>query len=154
MQFSDNISIQILIILSGVCGFLVARHIRNHKTKNTILVCPIRFDCHTVVHSDYSRFFGIPVEFLGMIYYALIALSYFVLLPASDSIPFLLVNSLIAVSLIAFIFSLYLIAVQIFILKKGCSWCIVSSIISAFIFILTITLYNLNYIAKIFGIFA
>jgi uncharacterized membrane protein len=38
----------------------------------------------------------------------------------------------------AFLFSLYLIGVQIFILKKGCSWCIVSALISALIFILAI----------------
>ncbi len=132
-----------LIIALSVCGFFVAKYIRRHKKQNKPLVCPIRFDCHTVVHSDYSKFFGIPVEILGMAYYAFTAIFYsgmlvlistyelpesmvFLLLPLFALMPLL--------SLVAFLFSTYLIGVQIFILKKGCSWCIVSAIISAIIF--------------------
>lgn len=140
-----------LIIALSVCGFFVAKYIRRHKKQNTPLVCPIRFDCHTVVHSDYAKFLGVPVEILGMTYYAFIAIFYsamlilnyilvlnsiyelpepivFLLLPLFALLPLL--------SLVAFLFSTYLIGVQIFILKKGCSWCIVSAIISAIIFAL------------------
>ena len=134
-----------LIIALSVSGFFVAKYIRKHKKQNTPLVCPIRFDCHTVVHSDYSKFFGIPVEILGMIYYAFTALFYSGMLVLNymyelpEPLTFLLLP-LVAVfpllSLVAFLFSVYLIGVQIFILKKGCSWCIVSAIISAIIFAL------------------
>jgi uncharacterized membrane protein len=150
MTFSNEVLIRVAILALGVCGFLVAKHIRNHKIKNTPLVCPIRFDCHTVVHSDYSRFLGIPVEVLGMIYYGLVSLSYLFFIFMPGIMPITLVNFLIAATLIAFLFSLYLIAVQIFILKKGCSWCIVSAFISALIFILTVVTYHLSYIIGIF----
>ena len=137
MVFSNNVLIRIIIFVLGVCGFLVAKHIRNHKTQNTPLVCPIGFDCHAVVHSDYSKFIGMPVEFLGMIYYALVALAYLFIIFMPGAMPNLLAILLVITSLIAFLFSVYLIIVQIFILKKGCSWCIVSAIISALIFTLT-----------------
>ncbi len=125
----------LLIIVLGLCGFFVARHIRDHKVKQKPLVCMVGFDCHTVVHSDYSKFLGIPVEVLGMFYYLIIAVLYvlFALAPVSFG-PFEVYMTYISGT--AFLFSLYLIGIQLFVLKKGCSWCIVSSVISALIFIL------------------
>lgn len=154
MQFSDDILIQTAIFVLGVCGFLVARHIYRHKNNNeSPLVCPIKFDCHAVTHSDYSKFFGIPLEIYGMTYYAVISLSYLLLIfipemPGAVHID--LVAVLIAASSMAFLFSLYLISVQIFILKKGCSWCIVSAFICLVIFILTMLNYDFNTIIQNF----
>lgn len=147
MTFPEDVLIRIAIFVLGVCGFLVAKHIRNHKIKNTPLICPVKFDCHAVVHSDYSKFLGLPVETLGMIYYACIAVSYFLFafipykIPAGMwifGIPLPVGIFLQGLSLVAFLFSLYLISVQVFVLKKGCSWCIISALISFLIFILTI----------------
>lgn len=151
MIFSDDVLIRIAIFILGVCGFAVARHVYHHKNnEEKPLVCPIKFDCHTVVHSDYSRFFGIPVEILGMIYYALVAVSYLFFIFMPEVMPVLLINGLITISSIAFLFSAYLIGVQIFVLKKGCSWCIVSALISALIFAFTVVTYNFSYIVQIF----
>jgi len=144
MQIPNDILIRVMVFVLGVCGFMVARHIRKHKVENAPLVCPIGFDCHAVVHSDYSKFFGVPVEFLGMIYYAVISLSYLVLILWGEIMPGSMISLLMVLTLIGFAFSGYLIAVQIFILKKGCSWCIVSSIISACIFFLTILASNIS----------
>lgn len=137
MPLSNDMLVKIAIFILGVGGFLVATHIRKHKTQNTPLVCPIGFDCHAVVHSDYSRFFGIPVEVFGMIYYSLISVAYLYLIFVNQ-VPVFVISALIFLSLLAFLFSAYLIAVQIFILKKGCSWCIVSALVTLCIFILTI----------------
>ncbi len=131
-----NIILQSFIIILGVAGFFIANYIRSHKAKGAPMVCPIGFDCHAVVHSDYSKFFGIPVEVLGMAYYAFIALAYFVFIIASSLVPPSVVGFCMILSGAAFLFSLYLIFVQIFVLRKGCSWCIVSSVISALIWIL------------------
>ena len=141
MIFTNEVLIRSVILILGVFGFFVAKHIYNHKTKNTPLVCMVGFDCHTVVHSDYSRFLGIRVEILGMIYYVLTALTYllFIFAPQFVSytyIPLLDASILMIVSLAAFLFSAYLIGVQIFILKKGCSWCIVSALVCLSIFLI------------------
>lgn len=138
MPFSNDILIRIAIFFLGVCGFLVARHIRNHKVKNTPLICPVGFDCHAVVHSDYSKFLGVPVEIFGLIYYFLISVAYFSSIFFYELLPEAFTGFMVVISLFAFIFSMYLIAVQIFILKKGCSWCIVSALISTVIFILIV----------------
>ena len=132
----------------GAFGFWVAWHIRDHKVKQNPLVCPIRFDCNTVVNSDYSKFFGVPVEVLGMIYYAFISFSYlsFIFLP--NVLPNILIGFMIMLSVIAFVFSLYLIGVQVFILKKGCSWCFVSAAICILIFTLTVFTYDFGFVAE------
>jgi uncharacterized membrane protein len=151
MIFPNEILIKIAIVVLGVCGFLVAKHIRSHKTQNTPLVCMVGFDCHTVVHSDYAKFLGVPVEIFGMLYYAFIALTYLVSIFLPSIMPNMLVGFMIVISKLAFIFSLYLIGVQIFILKKGCSWCIVSAVICLCIFVLTTFNFDFTFITQIFA---
>jgi len=133
--------IKIIIFLLATLGFFVAKYIRDHKTKQTAMVCPIGLDCHGVVHSDYSKFLGIPVELAGMIYYGFVALAYVIFFFAPRAIFIELSLYITIISFLAFLFSVYLIIVQIFILKKGCSWCIVSAVICALISFLTLGMY-------------
>ena len=151
MQFSEHFWAQVAIFVLGVCGFFVARHIFRHKNNNkNPLVCPIRFDCQAVTHSDYSRLFGIPVEILGMVYYSIVSIAYLSFILTSGAVPVALVGFVIFLSFAAFLFSVYLIGVQIFILRKGCSWCIVSALICFLIFILTALNYDFSFITQIF----
>ena len=150
MIFSDEILVRMVFSILGISGFLVAKHIRDHKVKAKHLVCMVGFDCHAVVHSDYSKFFGIPVEILGMVYYLFIALSYFCLIFFSNMVPNSLTLFVATSSFLAFLFSMYLIAVQFFVLKKGCSWCFVSAFISIAIFVLTIYTHDFSFMSQIF----
>ena len=136
MIFSNEMLIHIGILVLGLCGFMVARHIFHHKRIGKLLVCPIKFDCNTVVNSDYSKFFGIPLELLGMTYYGFTVFLHllFILIPNNLNDFVLGVSTALAVA--AFVFSLYLISILFFVLKKGCSWCFVSAGISTLIFIL------------------
>src|SRR3989338_188247 len=109
MILPNDVVMHFAIVILGVCGFFVAKHIYNHKKAGILLVCPIRFDCNTVVNSDYSKIFGIPVEILGMIYYIVISLSHLPFIFMSDSVPLAFVNVPLIASAAAFIFSVYLI---------------------------------------------
>lgn len=139
---------QVITFFLGLGGFMVALRIYKHKKTGIPLVCMAGFDCHTVVHSDYSKFLGIRVELLGMLYYTLIFSSYLLFMLLPSIISNLFIGFLVITSLIGFLFSVYLIAVQIFILKKGCSWCIVSAFICALIFSLTLYSYDLSEVAE------
>lgn len=145
MIFLDDFSMRLMICLLGVVGFFVAKHIRAHKIKDKPLVCMVGFDCHAVVHSDYSKFMGVPVEILGMAYYAFVSIVIFVSLFLGKVIPevmmgyFLLLGTFLWIaSMGAVLFSTYLVIIQIFILKRGCSWCFVSALISILIFALSV----------------
>ena len=122
-------------ILFGLAGLVVASYVYLKKKNAEPMVCPLNGSCEEVTTSKYSKFFGIPVEKLGIFYYGLIVLIYALhyLLPEllSDTVLFLVTGFTIG----AFIFSLYLIFIQAFVLKKWCTWCLFSAGFSTFIFI-------------------
>jgi len=151
MITNTSVLMQIAICLLGLLGYLVARHIHIKKARKQTVVCPLKMDCHAVVHSDYSSFFGIHLEIFGMIYYALLTLSYVVLIlwPGALSVGF--IGVIVVLSILAFLFSLYLIWVQLFVLKQGCFWCYISALDSTIIFILTVLVYDVS--SMISGIF-
>ncbi|MDO8564674.1 MAG: vitamin K epoxide reductase family protein [bacterium] len=122
------------IILCSFGGLCLAAFIYFKKRQPKPLVCPIGHSCDPVVHSDYSRFMTVPVEILGIGYYAIIAAAY----AATVAIPALhsgvLGTSLLGLSAVALLFSLYLTAIQAFVLKEWCTWCLISAGLCAIIF--------------------
>lgn len=123
-----------IIILCALPGFSIALFIHFKKKQPAPLVCPIGHSCDPVVHSDYSRFMHIPVEWLGILYYFIILLSYSLLSMYPSMYTPLVQMGLLLISAIAFLFSVYLTAVQAFILKEWCSWCLFSATLCAIIF--------------------
>jgi uncharacterized membrane protein len=130
-----------LISLIAVFGFWLSYHIHQEKKLPKPLVCPLNFNCEKVVHSNFNHFCGIPLEVLGMLYYALIAISYstIALYPPLASLQITL--GLYMVTTIGFGFSLVLTLIQAVILREFCSWCLISATCSTAIFgILTLLL--------------
>jgi len=136
----------LLIILAALAGLALAGYIHRKKRQAKPLVCPLKADCESVVHSEFSRFFGIPIEILGMAYYALLAVSYSILIvfPAL-AIP-VIVFVLLTLTCAAFLFSLYLTFIQAFAIKQWCSWCLVSAMLCTIIFVLTTTSSALGFV--------
>lgn len=128
---------QIIIALLGFSGFLLANYIYDTKKSSSPLVCPLEGSCETVIYSDYSKILGIPVEILGTIYYGIITLSYFLFAFSPASMPEMSWYLILGLSLVAFLFSIYLTAVQAFLLKHWCTWCLISAGISTIIFIIS-----------------
>lgn len=132
------ILIYALIILAAFVGIIITLTIYKDKHKKQPLVCPFGADCHSVVTSDFSTFFGIGLELYGAMYYGLIALTYIalILFPAlvTPWTMFIITGATIG----AFLFSLYLTFVQAFYLKSWCSWCLMSAGVSTVIFIFTL----------------
>lgn len=129
--------LEIVVALLGFSGFLLANYIRDTKKTSVPLVCPLEGSCETVVHSKYSNFLGIPVEMIGILYYGLITLVYFLLAFSPDILPDIFSYIIIGLSITAFLFSLYLTAIQSILLKHWCTWCLISAGICTAIFLLT-----------------
>ncbi len=144
MIFQKDPMLEMAIFVLGLCGLWVAWHIHKHKKEGKVLVCPMNFNCDVVVHSNYSKFLGIPLEFFGMLYYALVAFSYLLLFFYPIILPIPFMAFVVMLSFSAFLFSIYLVCVQIFILKEGCFWCFVSAFLSISIFVSTFFLYNFS----------
>jgi uncharacterized membrane protein len=150
MIFNEFVFFKLATAILALFGFFVARHIYKEKRASRPLICPIKFDCQTVVHSDYSKFLGVPVEIFGMIYYVFIFSSYFALAFLGSVLPQGYIIFLALISVFAFLFSMYLIFIQMFVLRKFCSWCLVSAFICSLIFLLTIEAYDFVNLFEIF----
>ncbi len=124
-----NIDISLLIrvglIILGMSGFFLARFIQKKKATKKRLVCPLRSDCSTVIHSSYSRFAGMRVEYIGMVYYAFVAVFYLAQILGSRFADLSAVGMI--VSAVAMLFSVYLVLVQIFTIRQFCFWCLCSA---------------------------
>lgn len=150
------------VVFFALAGFVLAFYIRRKKSSNHPLICPLKSNCHTVIHSEYSKFFGIPVEIIGLFYYILVAGSYAFFL----KFPGWAISSAVFAALImtgaALTFSLYLTFIQTFALKQWCLWCLMSAGLCLVIFVsalaglgenLTFLLAEQHLLIKIFHIF-
>ncbi len=127
---------ELLVMLLGIFGFGLALYIHHKKSGRQKMVCYIGQDCDAVVHSEYSRFLGIPIEFLGMGYYAAVAAAYFVFLVSPHLATMPVMFWALAITTAAVLFSLYLTFIQGFVLREWCEWCLVSAFLSTIIFVL------------------
>ena len=122
---------EIIIIILSVVGFAASFYIFYSKKYDKPLYCPIGEDCDAVVRSKYGKTFGVENTIPGMLYYA-IMLIYGILnrnLFKGNIIYYFLVSASVA----SVLFSLYLVYVQKFILKKWCIYCIISTMASILI---------------------
>ncbi|MFH1170310.1 MAG: vitamin K epoxide reductase family protein [Candidatus Vogelbacteria bacterium] len=135
-----NAPLHLLIIFVAFGGFLVAFYIRHKKRNNEVLVCPLESNCEAVVHSRYSKLASIPLELIGMVYYALVAVGHalFLIFPFFNQGEAVFMVMLMTV--IAILFSLYLTFIQAAKLKEWCTWCLVSALFCAIIFLASLAL--------------
>ncbi|MBI3036006.1 vitamin K epoxide reductase family protein [Candidatus Woesearchaeota archaeon] len=127
-----------LMILS-IAGFAVSFYIYRSKKYDKPLHCVIGQDCDAVVKSRYGKTFGIENTIPGMAYYALIFAYGILLLYNRNIFKYgLIYYSIVGASIGSVLFAVYLTAVQAFVLRKWCEYCIVSSIASLLILIFLI----------------
>ncbi len=139
--------LHIILIFAAFGGFLLAFYIRHKKQSHEKMICPLDSDCDAVIYSEYSKFFGIPVEILGLFYYGLVATSYVLFLVFPTLALPLLVFSILALTTTAFLFSLYLTFIQAFALKQWCTWCLMSAGLCAVIFATALSISEISFIA-------
>lgn len=114
-----------VLVVCGVVGVLDTLYLIYHKVRGTDVACvffPNEW-CHRVQYSPQSKTFGIPNSLAGFFMYG--ALLILTLFYSAGSVAFWPIQIIAA---IGFLFSLYFLYVQAFVLKAFCTWCIVSAI--------------------------
>jgi uncharacterized membrane protein len=130
--------LEIIVIALASCGFTLAFYIHSTKQVPGQLVCPLEGSCDHVVHSDYGKLLGVPVEGLGMIYYLAVGLLYTFFAFGPEIVPAFMQYAVVGISITSFLFSLYLTSIQAFVLKHWCTWCLFSALICTVILVLTL----------------
>ena len=126
-----------LLTILAVVGLLDSWYIFYKKQKNEKLVCFIGQDCDEVVNSKYSHIYGIPNEVLGIIFY--LSVLGIVGLVALGTTEFHGISLMAVIHLIAFfalLLSVFLTAIQAFVLKAWCEYCLIASFANFGIFVL------------------
>ena len=129
----------IYLLILSIIGFGVSLYLYYSKTRNKQIYCIIGHDCDAVVKSKYGKTFGMENTLFGVLYYGLIFVYGIVLLLNQNIFKGNIVYYLIVIASIASVlFSVYLTAVQAFVLKKWCDYCIISSMASVLILVILI----------------
>jgi uncharacterized membrane protein len=127
----------IVLCILGIADtlYLVLKH-----RQKTPLVCPLNHDCSKVTESPWSRILVIRNEFLGFLFYS--ALLGFSLLRFVFGFGFVVQiwSFVVLLTFVGAVFSIFLLLVQRFIIKDYCFYCIISAVISVFLFINSLVL--------------
>ena len=127
---------QITIALT-IIGLLVAIYMTIYKVTNNESMCIGSSGCSEVNSSRYSEINGIPVAVLGVLGYAAILALLFLEQRAG---VFQLNGAMMffGVSLLGFLFTLYLIYVEVALIQAYCPFCLTSQAVMIIIFIISV----------------
>ena len=101
----------------GVAGYLTWAHFAD-----TSVLCVAGGGCEEVQESEYAEIAGIPVALLGLgAYLTILALVLW------NSVGARLAAA--ALALVGFLFSMYLLALQLFVIDAVCIWCLGSDVV-------------------------
>lgn len=114
-------------------GFLDATYLSAQHYLGAVPPCVITAGCETVLTSDYSAIFGVPVALVGAAYYILI---FFLAILSFDVKRGKIIRFLAFLTPIGFLASLYFVYLQLFIIKEICFYCVISAATSTILFLL------------------
>lgn len=126
------------IVLLALVGLLVATYLWLYKIGVLGELRCGTGSCESVQASRYAELLGIPVAFYGVAgYAALMVLGLATLQPrfAADRRVAVLLATLATVG---FAFSLYLTAIELFVLHEMCRWCVASAVIMTATWVLSL----------------
>lgn len=118
------------ILIISIFGLIISFYLFYEKMLGGQLICGIS-NCNVVNNSVYSEIYGIPVSFLGVLYYLVIIF----LVSFKNDFKLLRLFTTFGV-----IFSLYLSYLEQFVIHAWCQWCIFSALCVIAQFILSFKL--------------
>jgi uncharacterized membrane protein len=113
--------VRVAIATLAVAGAGIAAYLLVGRYTGERLVC-VGNGCETVQHSRYATVAGVPVAALGLFGYSGLVVTAAVRGELARA-------AAVAVALAAFVFSLYLLVVQVVVIHAVCTWCVSSDVI-------------------------
>lgn len=134
-----RITLHLVSLVLVAVGLFISGYLSYVKLANTATVCLQggAFNCEVVTHSVYSRFLGIDIAYLGFIMYLTVGM----LLLLENRVPFLRDYGFaleFGIILFAWLFSMWLVYVQFFLLQALCPWCLAHETNMTILFIVTL----------------
>lgn len=134
-MISSKLSNRLIFFLSllglGVSAFLLYEY-----NLSGPVICPLGNGCDIVRASPYSRFLGVSLPILGLVFYLGMAL--FAIVRSQKIFNKILAKLQLLGSLAGVAFGIYLTFLEVFVIKAICFWCVASFIISVAILVTVI----------------
>ncbi len=117
----------------AVLGFLDAGYLTVEHFLNRVPPCSITNGCEKVTTSSYSLIFGVlPMSLMGALYYLAVIVALILYLDLRRQ---LIVKWTARFTAVGFVFSLYLVYLQLFVIKAICQYCMLSALSSTGLFV-------------------
>ena len=129
-----NLKLTFLLILA-LLGLAITIYLFINRIKRKSVVC-MDDSCHIVLDSKYNKMFGINNDTLGILYYIVMIIEYFLLTALMTNMLFYFKT----ISTVALFSSIYLFYIQARVLRAYCVYCIITAIINIGIFLIIISL--------------
>lgn len=131
--------LRIISIVLVVVGLLISGYLSYSKLTETPTICTETggFNCEVVQSSIYAKLAGIPVAYLGFLSYLALA----AIIVLENRVPFLReygITLVFGITLLAFLFSMWLVYVQAFRLEAFCIWCLSHEATMTLLFIVSV----------------
>ena len=125
-------------VVLGAIGAAVSIYMTIYKLTGNENMCVGNGGCSTVSASPYAEVYGIPVAAIGIIGYLAILISLALEMRGgsffTENAPF----ATFGMALVGFLFTLYLIYLEIFVIKALCPFCLTSQIVMTILFIISV----------------
>ncbi len=112
-------------------GYLVWKHYRKQKQP---LVCPLNHDCSVVTESKWSHLFYVRNEVLGLLFYVGMVMAGLGMAFLSNYAGLLRLVVRISAAF-SMLFSLFLVFIQVKVIKDYCFYCLISAVITLLMFV-------------------
>jgi len=128
----------VIVLLVTIIGILDSGYLSFAESTHTEVACSITGGCSDVLNSAYAKIFGLPLAYLGVLFYV----GMFILSICALTNKYKLGLKLLTLGgLTGFLMSLYFVYIQLFEIYYICQYCMLSAISSTLIFILTTVVY-------------
>jgi uncharacterized membrane protein len=126
------------IVVLALAGLFVSLYLWLHKLGVIgVLQCGTG-GCDTVQASPYADFLGVPVALYGVVGYAVLFVVSLVAVQRANAPQRRLDTALAVAASVGFLFTMYLTALELFVIHAICRWCIGSAVIITAIMVLSL----------------
>ncbi len=118
-------------------GLVVSGYLAYVEMTRVTAVCGPVGDCNTVQSSSYAQILGIPIALLGALNYVTVGLLWLAQRLENNRGQWAK-RGLLALTIFGALFSVYLTALELFVIHAVCAWCLTSAIVTTLLMILSI----------------
>lgn len=117
-------------------GVGVAAYLAYVEITQTRAVCGPVGECNIVQASSYARIFGIPIAVLGLLNYLLVGGLW--LWQRGNHSSEMMLYSLLGLTVFGTFFSIYLTALELFVIDAVCAWCLTSAVVTTLLMVIVV----------------